>query len=51
MRFVREVASRVMLMDGGCIVEDGPPEQIFDHPREERTRQFLQKNMDYEIAI
>jgi ABC-type polar amino acid transport system ATPase subunit len=51
MRFVREVASRVMLMDGGCIVEDGPPDQIFNHPREERTRQFLQKNIDYEITI
>jgi len=51
MGFVREVASRVILMDEGCMVENGPPEQIFDHPSEERTRQFLQKNRDYEVVI
>jgi len=51
MRFVREIASRVILMDGGCIVEDGGPEQIFNNPREERTKQFLQKNRDYQIII
>jgi len=51
MRFVREISNRVVLMDGGRVVEDGAPEQIFRCPREERTRQFLQKNRDYEIAI
>jgi ABC-type polar amino acid transport system ATPase subunit len=51
MGFVREVASRVILMDGGCVVENGAPDQIFNRPREERTRQFLQKNRDYEISI
>jgi len=51
MRFVREIASRVILMDGGSIVEDGCPEQIFNNPREERTKHFLQKNRDYQIII
>jgi ABC-type polar amino acid transport system ATPase subunit len=50
MRFVRDVARRVILMDGGSIIEDGPPAQIFDNPREERTRQFLRKTQDYEIV-
>jgi len=47
MRFVREVASRVILMDEGYLVEDGPPAQIFDNPHEERTRLFLRKTQDY----
>jgi ABC-type polar amino acid transport system ATPase subunit len=37
------VADRVIFMDQGVIVEDGPPEQIFENPREERTRQFLRQ--------
>ena len=41
MGFAREVADRVVFMEGGVIVEEGTPEQVFDHPREERTRQFL----------
>ncbi|WP_374712782.1 amino acid ABC transporter ATP-binding protein, partial [Symbiobacterium terraclitae] len=41
MGFAREVADRVIFMDRGRIVEEGPPEQIFTAPREERTRQFL----------
>ena len=39
--FAREVASRVVFMDGGVIVEEGPPAQVLDSPREERTKQFL----------
>ncbi len=39
--FAREVADRVIFMDGGVIVEDGPPAQVLDNPREERTKQFL----------
>jgi polar amino acid transport system ATP-binding protein len=39
--FAREVADRVIFMDGGVIVEQGPPAQILDSPREERTKQFL----------
>ncbi|MBE6469202.1 MAG: amino acid ABC transporter ATP-binding protein [Coriobacteriaceae bacterium] len=41
MGFAREVADRVVFMDGGVIVEEGTPEQVFDHPRSERTRDFL----------
>lgn len=41
MGFAREVADRVIFMDRGLIVEEGPPQQIFTAPREERTRQFL----------
>ena len=39
--FAREVASRVVFMDHGVIVEQGPPGQVLDSPREERTREFL----------
>lgn len=41
MQFARNVADRVVFMDGGGIVEDGPPDQVFGSPREARTRQFL----------
>ena len=41
MNFAREVADRVVFMDGGVIVEEGPAEQVIDAPREERTRAFL----------
>jgi polar amino acid transport system ATP-binding protein len=43
MAFAREIANRVCFLDGGVILEQGPPEQIFGAPREERTRQFLQR--------
>jgi polar amino acid transport system ATP-binding protein len=39
--FAREVADNVVLMDAGVIVEEGPPAEILDSPREERTKQFL----------
>jgi len=39
--FAREVADRVVFMDGGVIVEQGPPAQVLDEPREERTKRFL----------
>jgi polar amino acid transport system ATP-binding protein len=41
MLFAREVADRVIFMDGGIKIEEGSPEQVFDAPLEERTRQFL----------
>jgi polar amino acid transport system ATP-binding protein len=41
MEFAREVASRVLFLDGGKIVEEGPPEQVLENPRHERTREFL----------
>ena len=43
MGFAREVANRVFFMDGGGILEEGTPGQIFDHPQEERTKAFLSK--------
>lgn len=43
MGFASEVANRVFFMDGGGILEEGTPEQIFDHPQEERTKAFLSK--------
>jgi polar amino acid transport system ATP-binding protein len=42
MGFARDIANRVCFLDGGVILEEGPPEQIFSSPREERTRRFLQ---------
>jgi polar amino acid transport system ATP-binding protein len=41
MNFARQVAGRVIFMDHGQIVEEGPPEQIFTAPGEPRTREFL----------
>jgi len=43
MGFAREVGDRVLFMDGGLIVEEGSPEQIFGEPRHPRTREFLSK--------
>ncbi|MEU7881151.1 amino acid ABC transporter ATP-binding protein [Microbispora bryophytorum] len=43
MGFAREVADRVVFMDGGVIVEDGPPEQVIADPQHERTRGFLSR--------
>jgi polar amino acid transport system permease protein len=40
-RFARDVADRVVFMDGGEVVEDGPPEQVIGNPQHERTKQFL----------
>ena len=41
MAFARDVADQVIFMDGGVIVEQGEPRMVMDHPKEERTRQFL----------
>ena len=43
MAFARDVADHVIFMDDGSIVEQGEPMQVFEHPKEERTRQFLQR--------
>lgn len=43
MGFAKEVADRVIFMDGGYIVEEGPPDQLFNHPQHERTKDFLDK--------
>lgn len=41
MGFARDVADRVVFMDGGVIVEEGTPSEVFDHPKSERTKAFL----------
>ena len=43
MGFAREVATRVMFVDQGHILEQGTPEQVFDHPKNDRTKEFLSK--------
>ena len=43
MGFAREVSDRVIFMDGGYIVEEGTPEQIFSAPTQERTKEFLSR--------
>jgi polar amino acid transport system ATP-binding protein len=43
MGFARQVADRVCFLDGGKVLEQGPPEQVFGEPREARTRQFLSR--------
>ncbi|MFI2240498.1 amino acid ABC transporter ATP-binding protein [Streptomyces chrestomyceticus] len=46
MSFAREVADRVVFMDGGVIVEEGPPERVVADPQHERTRTFLARVLD-----
>ena len=43
MNFAKEVASRIVFMDGGKIVEENTPEEFFREPKEERTKLFLSK--------
>lgn len=45
MEFAREVSDRVVFMDKGVIAEEGSPEQIFNNPTEERTREFLKRTL------
>jgi polar amino acid transport system ATP-binding protein len=47
MGFARNVADRVVFMDGGVIVEQGPPDQVISSPREERTRSFLSNVLNH----
>jgi polar amino acid transport system ATP-binding protein len=46
MGFARDVADRVCFLDGGRVLEAGPPEQVLNDPREPRTRQFLRRIID-----
>ena len=45
MGFAREVADQLVFMDGGVVVESGPPREVLSHPRQERTKAFLSKVM------
>ena len=46
MSFAHDVSNRVVFMEEGVIVEQGPPQQIFDDPHHDRTRLFLQRFME-----
>jgi L-cystine transport system ATP-binding protein len=46
MRFARQVADQVLFLDGGVVVEQGPPSEVLVDPREPRTRQFLHRLLD-----
>ncbi|MEV1066072.1 amino acid ABC transporter ATP-binding protein [Streptomyces sp. NPDC050263] len=46
MRFAKDTADRVVFMDGGVVLEQGSPEQVFGHPAEQRTQQFLHRVLD-----
>lgn len=51
MKFSREIANRIFYMDEGIVYEDGTPEEIFDHPKKEKTRAFVKqlRTMEYRI--
>ena len=51
MRFARDVSTRIFYMDQGVVYEEGTSEQIFEHPREERTRVFINRIRDYHYII
>lgn len=51
MKFARDVSTRIFYMDEGGIYEDGSPEQIFDHPKRERTRAFVKRLKTFEREI
>ena len=43
MQFAREVSDKVLFMDDGCVAEYGTPSEVFDHPQNQRTKQFLER--------
>lgn len=51
MKFARDVSSRIFYMDEGIIYEDGPPEQIFENPQREKTREFIYKVRKFQFEI
>ncbi|MBR6160141.1 MAG: amino acid ABC transporter ATP-binding protein [Lachnospiraceae bacterium] len=51
MNFARAIANRVFYMDEGVIYEDGTPDEIFEHPKKDRTRRFIKKLKSLEIDI
>ncbi len=50
MTFAREVADRVVFMDAGVIIEEGPPGRVITNPTHERTRHFLSRLLDPAMA-
>lgn len=50
--FAKEVATKVVFMEGGVVVEEGTPDELINHPSQERTKQFLRRiNGDYKAAV
>ena len=49
MSFARDVASRVLFMDGGVILEDSPPAQLFTAPAQQRTQEFLKRVLSRQL--
>ena len=43
MMFAKEISSRVVFMDAGIILEQGTPDQVFNHPQQARTKEFLSR--------
>ena len=43
MRFIRNVATKIVFLDGGKILEQGTPKEVFDHPKHDRVREFFKK--------
>jgi ABC-type histidine transport system ATPase subunit len=43
MNFIRKVSTRVLFLDGGHIIEDGTPKEVFDNPQHDRTKEFFRK--------
>ncbi len=50
MAFAESVADRILFMDGGVVVEEGPPKEIFRNPKQDRTRNFLRKHLTANIV-
>ena len=49
MSFAREVGTRMIFLDKGDIIEDGPPKQVMDHPKTERARQFFDADKSHKV--
>jgi ABC-type polar amino acid transport system ATPase subunit len=47
MVFAHEIGDRIVFLDGGAIVEEGPPTEVFTAPKDERTARFLARHLDH----
>lgn len=51
MSFAKQVSNKIIFLDGGVVVEEGPPSDIFTKPKHERTKQFLHRVLDYDDYV
>ena len=51
MKFVRDVSSRIFYLDEGRVYEEGSPEEIFDNPQKEKTKEFVRRINSFEVSI